>query len=75
MFTVAPMLANEQALCLGLEMAGVRRGLRPLAARPFNFSFAQPRGAAILELNFGLPPGAYATVMLQRNFELKDQSR
>ena len=68
-------VANEQALCLGLEMAGVRRGLRPLAARPFNFSFAQPKGAAILELSFGLPPGAYATVMLQRNFELKDQSR
>lgn len=68
-------VADEQALCHGLEMAGVSRGLRPLGVTPSNFSFAQPQGEAILEISFGLPPGAYATVMLQRNFELKDQSR
>ncbi|MEC7957232.1 MAG: tRNA pseudouridine(13) synthase TruD [Pseudomonadota bacterium] len=68
-------VADEQALCHGLEMAGVSRGLRLLGVTPSNFSFAQPQGEAILEISFGLPPGAYATVMLQRNFELKDQSR
>jgi tRNA(Glu) U13 pseudouridine synthase TruD len=66
---------QEQALCLGLEMAGVDRGLRPLLVQPSNFSFAQHPAKAILELSFGLPPGAYATVMLQRCFEVKDQSR
>ena len=66
---------GEQALCHGLEMAGVNRGLRSLLAAPSNFSFAQYPAEAILELSFGLPPGAYATVMLQRCFELKDQSR
>lgn len=66
---------QEQALCLGLEMAGVNRGLRPLLVQPSNFSFAQHPAKAILELSFGLPPGAYATVMLQRCFEVKDQSR
>lgn len=65
----------EQALCHGLEMAGVNRGLRSLLAVPSNFSFAQYPAEAILELSFGLPPGAYATVMLQHCFELKDQSR
>ena len=59
--------ADEQALCHGLEMAGVSRGLW-LGVTPSNFSFAQPQGEAILEISFGLPPGAYATVMLQRNF-------
>lgn len=68
-------LAHEQELCHGLEMAGINRGLRPLAVTPSNFSYAQPQREAILELRFGLPPGAYATVMLQRYFELKDQSR
>jgi tRNA(Glu) U13 pseudouridine synthase TruD len=56
-------------------MAGVNRGLRPLLVEPVNFSFAQHPAEAILELSFSLPPGAYATVMLQRCFELKDQSR
>lgn len=65
----------EHALCHGLEMAGVNRGLRPLLVEPVNFSFAQHPAEAILELSFSLPPGAYATVMLQRCFELKDQSR
>ena len=65
----------EHALCHGLEMAGVNRGLRPLLVEPANFSFAQHPAEAILELSFSLPPGAYATVMLQRCFELKDQSR
>ena len=50
-------------------------GLRPLLVQPSNFSFAQHPAKAILELSFGLPPGAYATVMLQRCFEVKDQSR
>jgi tRNA pseudouridine13 synthase len=68
-------VAEEQALCLGLEMAGVARGLRPLAVTPSNFSYAQHHGEAILDVSFGLPPGAYATVMLQQYFELKDQSR
>lgn len=66
---------QELALCHGLEMAGVNRGLRPLLVQPSNFSFAQHPATAILEVSFSLPPGAYATVMLQRCFEVKDQSR
>ena len=58
-------LAGDDALALraGLESAGLEQERRPLRLRPDNLVWRWPADDA-LELEFSLPPGAYATVVL-----------
>ncbi len=70
----AQALAADAWVCEALEFAGVDRGLRPLSVQPTHFSYAKLDDGALL-LNFALPPGAYATVLLAQHFDIKDNSR
>ena len=68
---------EEQSLsevCAGLEYAGVDRALRPMAVTPQNIAIARDRQKATLFLDFSLPVGAYATVLLSQWFDLQDLS-
>ena len=68
---------EEQSLsevCAGLEYAGVDRALRPMAVTPQNIAIAHDRQKATLSLDFSLPVGAYATVLLSQWFDLQDLS-
>ncbi|MFC5576545.1 tRNA pseudouridine(13) synthase TruD [Lysobacter niabensis] len=58
-------LAGDEALALraGLENAGLEQERRALRLRPGNLAWRWPDCGA-LELEFTLPPGAYATVVL-----------
>lgn len=67
-------LAADTWLCEALEFAGVDRGLRPLSVQPTHFSYVKLDDGALV-LNFALPPGAYATVLLAQHFDIKDNSR
>ena len=67
-------LAADAWVCEALEFAGVDRSMRPLSVQPEGFSCAKSDNG-VLVLNFGLPPGAYATVLLAQHFDIKDNSR
>jgi tRNA pseudouridine13 synthase len=58
-------LAGDEALALraGLESAGLEQERRSLRLRPGSLAWRWPANDA-LELEFTLPPGAYATVVL-----------
>lgn len=55
--------APGSALCRGLEGAGLRQERRALRLRPSGLSWDWPQ-LRTLRLRFALPPGAYATVVL-----------
>lgn len=67
-------LAADAWVCEALEFAGVDRSMRPLSVQPEDFSCAKLDDGALM-LNFALPPGAYATVLLAQHFDIKDNSR
>ncbi len=67
-------LAADAWVCEGLEFAGVDRGMRPLSVQPQGFNYAKFADGALV-INFALPPGAYATVLLAQHFDIKDNSR
>ena len=67
-------LAADAWVCEALEFAGVDRGLRPLSVQPQDFNYAKLADGALV-INFALPPGAYATVLLAQHFDIKDNSR
>ena len=58
-------LADPESLALraGLEAAGLKQERRATRLRPQGLEWAWPDDA-VLELRFGLPPGAYATTLL-----------
>mgnify|MGYP000002630038 FL=1 len=66
-------LAEDAWVCEALEFAGVDRAMRPLSVLPQNFSCAMLEDA-VVEFEFALPPGAYATVLLAQHFDIKDKS-
>lgn len=61
-------LAPHEALCHGLEHAGVVQGRRSLVLQVRDLAWAT--SADTLELTFTLPPGGYATSLLGAVFEL-----
>jgi tRNA pseudouridine13 synthase len=71
-------LADEDALALrqGLEKAGLKQERRALRLIPQNLSWQWPE-PSVLRLSFSLPPGSYATAVLQELGEITDgtQSR
>ncbi len=68
-------LGGEDALALraGLEKAGLKQERRALRVRPAGLAWRWPEPAA-LELAFELPPGSYATAVLQALGEVRDAS-
>jgi tRNA pseudouridine13 synthase len=67
-------LAEDAWVCEALEFAGVDRGMRALSVQPKDFNYTNSADGALV-LNFALPPGAYATVLLAEHFDIKDNSR
>ncbi len=61
------------ALRAGLEKAGLKQERRALRVRPAGLAWRWPEPAA-LELAFELPPGSYATAVLQALGEVRDAS-
>ena len=62
------------AVCEALEYAGVDRGERGLAVKPWDVGCEQDLSARTVTATFCLPVGAYATVMLGQWFALRDMS-
>ena len=69
-------LSDPVALRLraGLESAGLKQERRPLRLRPAGLSW-QWLDAASLRLAFALPPGTYATAVLQALGDVQDVMR
>jgi tRNA pseudouridine13 synthase len=61
-------------VCEALEFAGVNRGTRPLIAKPWDVSCEIDDANDTTTLEFCLPVGSYATVLLGQWFELCDRS-
>lgn len=66
------VLAAEAELVAALAAAGLDAARRPLRLRPQGLSWSYEAAARILHLDFALPPGGYATVLLR---ELVDATR
>jgi tRNA pseudouridine13 synthase len=66
----AAALAAHRALCEGLEHAGLTQERRTLVLRPSALGW-QCRGDTV-DVEFTLPPGGYATVLLGEAFALHD---
>ena len=62
-----------EALREGLERAGLKQERRALRLRPDGLEWSWPADD-VLELRFGLPPGAYATAVLAELGEVRDAS-
>lgn len=60
----AALAVAEPGLCEGLERAGLEQERRSLRLRPADFAWHW-REDASLELRFRLPPGSYATALLE----------
>lgn len=67
----ARALDGLEAWQTGLEAAGLRRARRALRTRVHELRWEQ-RSDGRLSLRFGLPAGAYATVLLRELLELRD---
>ena len=67
------VLADWQSWCNGLEFSGLQQERRSLVLRPECFQW-QWLGND-LQLSFSLPPGAYATAVLQEIAQLKHPER
>lgn len=67
------VLADEraQALCRGLECAGLRQERRATRLRPDGLQWEWPDDGR-LQLQFALPPGTYATTVLRELGEVTD---
>jgi len=63
------ILADWQSWCYALEHAGLKQERRAIVLMPDSLHW-QRLGAGQLELSFGLPAGAYATVVLREIAEL-----
>ncbi|SMF06151.1 tRNA pseudouridine13 synthase [Alteromonadaceae bacterium Bs31] len=68
----AEQLAGYESWMLGLEHVGSLQERRPLVLKPENFQWTQ--AGDVLELDFQLPPGAYATSVLREIAELQNKS-
>ncbi len=66
-------LERHEALRHELEFAGVQQGRRVMAVTPAKLAFAPSEGGWLVA--FRLPPGSYATTLLQTTFSVKDASR
>ena len=62
------------ALCAGLEKAGLKQERRAMRLVPQELSW-QWQGDQALRLDFSLPPGSYATALLQELGSVADGSR
>ncbi|MCK9503305.1 MAG: tRNA pseudouridine(13) synthase TruD [Porticoccaceae bacterium] len=65
----ASILQPWQSWCLALEHSGLRQERRPLVLAPENFQWQWLDGC--LTLDFGLPPGTYATALLREVAQLR----
>lgn len=60
----ASAIQADAELAGGLEQVGLTQDRRPLRLRPKDLAW-QWRSAGVLQLQFALPPGAYATVVMR----------
>lgn len=68
-------VAERHALvCDGLEHAGLEQERRALVARPIDLAWSWPEPDQLL-LSFALPPGTYATVVLQEILQVSEPER
>ena len=58
-----------------LERQGSRLQMRPLRAIAEDFSYDYDAAAGVLELEFSLPAGSYATSLLAHFLEVRDASQ
>ena len=66
-------LAPHEAICLGLEYAGLTQDRRALVTKPQDMCWeSAPNG--VLRVAFSLPAGNYATSVLSEVFELTSVS-
>lgn len=64
--------AAEPELCEGLARAGLRQERRALRVRVADLAWSW-RAEDVLELSFGLPPGSYATTMVDQLLGERDE--
>jgi tRNA pseudouridine13 synthase len=68
------VLAANGDIAECLDRHGSRLQMRPLRAAPENFTYDYDAAGGLIELEFSLPTGSYATTLLSHFFTLRDAS-